>query len=71
MQKNKAILSLCSSSDCGCGSSFGRYTVQFIEAMEFCHVQGPKYNTKVVSDYLRADGPFECKNDYFNPDPKV
>jgi hypothetical protein len=29
-------------------------------------VQGPKNNIKVVGDYLRADGPFDGKNDNFD-----
>jgi hypothetical protein len=35
--------------------------------MELLRVQGPKINIYVVSDYLRADGPFEGKNDNFDP----
>jgi hypothetical protein len=42
---------------------------QFIETMELLHVQGPKNNIEAVGDYLRADGPFERKNDNFDPVP--
>jgi hypothetical protein len=35
--------------------------------MELLRVQGPKNNIKAVGDYLRADVPFEDKNDYFDP----
>jgi hypothetical protein len=31
--------------------------------MELLLVQGPKKNILAVGDYLRADGPFEGKND--------
>jgi hypothetical protein len=40
---------------------------QFIETTELLRVQGPKSNTKAVGDYLRADGPFDGKNDNFDP----
>jgi hypothetical protein len=40
---------------------------QFIETMELLRVQGPKSNIYVVGDYLRADEPFEGKNDNFDP----
>jgi hypothetical protein len=35
--------------------------------MELLRVQGPKNNIQAVSDYLRADVPFEGKNDNFDP----
>jgi hypothetical protein len=35
--------------------------------MELLRGQVPKNNIKVVGDYLRADGPFESKNDNFDP----
>jgi hypothetical protein len=44
---------------------------QFIETMELLHVQGPKNNIKAIDVYLRADGPFQGKDDYFNPDPEL
>jgi hypothetical protein len=40
---------------------------QFIETMELLRVQGPKNSIKAVGDYLRADVPFEGKNDNFDP----
>jgi hypothetical protein len=40
---------------------------QFIETMGLLRVQGPKNNILTVGDYLRADGPFEGKNDHFDP----
>jgi hypothetical protein len=39
--------------------------------MELLHVQGSKNNMKVVGDYLGTDGPFEGKNEHFNPDPEL
>jgi hypothetical protein len=36
---------------------------QFIETMELLRVYGPKNNIQAAGDYLRADGPFEGKND--------
>jgi hypothetical protein len=46
---------------------------QFIETMKLLHVKGPKNNIQAVGDYLRADVPFEGKNDGFDPvsDSKV
>jgi hypothetical protein len=38
-----------------------------METMELWHVQGPNNNIKAVGYYLRADGPFEGKNDNFEP----
>jgi hypothetical protein len=35
--------------------------------MELLHVKGPRNNIEAVGDYLRADGPFEGKNDNFDP----
>jgi hypothetical protein len=35
--------------------------------MELLRVQGPKNNIQAVGDYLRADEPFEGKNDNFDP----
>jgi hypothetical protein len=35
--------------------------------MELLRVQEPKNNIKAVGDYLRANGPFESKNDNFDP----
>jgi hypothetical protein len=35
--------------------------------MELLRVQGPKNNILAVGDYLRADVPFESKNDNFDP----
>jgi hypothetical protein len=35
--------------------------------MELLRVQGPKNDILAVGDYLRADGPFEGKNDNFDP----
>jgi hypothetical protein len=40
---------------------------RFIETTELLRLQEPKNNTKAVGDYLRADGPFESKNDNFDP----
>jgi hypothetical protein len=40
---------------------------QPVETMELLRVQGPKSNISAVDDYLRADGPFEGKNDNFDP----
>jgi hypothetical protein len=40
---------------------------QFIETMELLRVQRPKNNIQAVGDYLRADVPFEGKNDNFDP----
>jgi hypothetical protein len=37
--------------------------------MDLLRVQGPKNNIEAVGDYLRADGPFEGKNDNFDPVP--
>jgi hypothetical protein len=39
--------------------------------MKLLHVQGPKSNTKEMGGYLRADGPFEGKNNYFDPVPQL
>jgi type III secretory pathway lipoprotein EscJ len=41
--------------------------MQFIEAMELLRVQGPKMNIIAVGDYLRADGLFKSKKDFFDP----
>jgi hypothetical protein len=41
--------------------------MKFIETMEMLRVQGPKNKILAVGDYLRADGPFEGKNDNFDP----
>jgi hypothetical protein len=38
--------------------------------MELLHFQGPKNNILAVGDYLRADVPFEGKNDNFDPSSK-
>jgi hypothetical protein len=38
-----------------------------IETIDLWHMQGPNNKTKAVGDYLRADGPFEGKNNYFDP----
>jgi hypothetical protein len=35
--------------------------------MELLRVQKPKHNNYAVGDYLRADVPFEDKNDRFDP----
>jgi hypothetical protein len=35
--------------------------------MELLGVQEPKKNILAVGDYLRADGPFEGRNDNFDP----
>jgi hypothetical protein len=35
--------------------------------MELLRVQEPKNNILAIGDYLRADGPFEGKNDNFEP----
>jgi hypothetical protein len=35
--------------------------------MELLPVQGSKNNILAVGDYLRADGPFEGKDDNFDP----
>jgi hypothetical protein len=40
---------------------------KFIEAKGLLHVQGSKNNIEAVGDYLRADVPFEGKNDNFDP----
>jgi hypothetical protein len=42
---------------------------QFIEITELLHVQGPK-NIKAADYNLHADGPFEGKNDFFDPVPR-
>jgi hypothetical protein len=39
---------------------------QFTETMELLHVQGLKSNIWAVGYYLRADRPFESKNDRFD-----
>jgi hypothetical protein len=40
---------------------------RFIETTELLRVQRPKNIIKEVGDYLRADVPFEGKNDNFDP----
>jgi hypothetical protein len=39
--------------------------------MELLHVQRPKSIIEAVCDYLRADGPFEGKNDNFDLIPYI
>jgi hypothetical protein len=39
--------------------------------MKLLRVQGPKNNIEALGDYLRADGPFEGKNDNFDPVPRL
>jgi hypothetical protein len=65
MLTNKVIRLLCQFLHWGSEWPLGRYTI--IEITELLRVQGPKSNIYAVGDYLRADGPFEGKNDNFDP----
>jgi hypothetical protein len=39
--------------------------------MKLLRVRGSKNNIEALGDYLRADGPFEGKNDNFDPVPRL
>jgi hypothetical protein len=57
MRADKAIRPFCQSSHCD------------FETMGLLRVQGPKNNILAVGEYLRADVPFEGKNDDFDSVP--
>jgi hypothetical protein len=39
--------------------------------MELLHSQGPQNNIEAVGGYLYGDGPFESKDDNFDPIPQL
>jgi hypothetical protein len=70
MQTIKEIQSLYSSSQCGSKLSLGRCSIHRNHGVVACAMT-QKQHQNGSCDYLRADAPFEDKNDCFDAVPKL
>jgi hypothetical protein len=65
MRADKAMRPICQSLHCASELFFGRYAIHRNHGAVAC--AGTQNNIQAEGDCLRADGPFEGKNDNFDP----